>query len=216
MFLESAQLPPFYGERRIHCHEGTNIVSVGHKVEQVTARSHRPFSQWVLDQEHLHLAQLRFFLAQAGVPPRCIRECRVDSMLLQAGTKKHRDIQQKVLKVTWKSLAESQQCAFQLAWPSSECEEPVFRAEAIEHDSKTILDFDPPLPVTDLVSGDRLPVESDRRKGRRDLTMSRFSEVVRGRNDGRQISPLLVQEISRDSRDRGGFTDPPLHLVPAL
>ena len=69
-------------------------------------------------------------------------------MLLQAGTRKHREIRDRVTNVTWKSLAESQQCAFQLPWPSSACEEPVFRCEELEHDSKTILDVEPPLPVT--------------------------------------------------------------------
>ena len=127
----------------------------------MTARSHRPFSQWVLDQEILHLASLRHFLAQAGVPPRCIRECRVDSMLLQAGTRKHRDVRDKIANLTWKDQAESQQCAFQLPWPSSECEEPVFRAEELQHDDKTILDFEPPLPVTEGVEPAATPWWTD-------------------------------------------------------
>ena len=65
-------------------------------MSQVIARTHRPFHQWVIDQEHLLMAQLLRMLQQ-DVPPRAIRELRVDSILLQAGVKKHQGIQQKML-----------------------------------------------------------------------------------------------------------------------
>ena len=43
----------------------------------------------VIDQEHLLMAQMLRMLQQEGVPPRAFRELRVDSILLQAGVKKH-------------------------------------------------------------------------------------------------------------------------------
>ena len=54
-----------------------------------TGRSHRPFWQWVIDQEHLHIAQLRDYLQ---LPPRAFKEIRVDSIVLQAGVTKHNEI----------------------------------------------------------------------------------------------------------------------------
>ena len=42
-----------------------------------------------------------------GLPQRAFKELRVDSILLQAGVKKHRDFQQILLKATWKALAGS-------------------------------------------------------------------------------------------------------------
>ena len=45
------------------------------------------------------MAQL---LRMLSVAPRAIRELRVDSILLQAGVKKHKGIQDAILKTTWK------------------------------------------------------------------------------------------------------------------
>ena len=110
----------------------------------MTGRSHRPFWQWVLDQEHLHIAMLRRTLHE--LPPLAFRELRVDSILLQAGLKEHKDIREKITNLTWKELADREQCVFQAPWPSNDSEERIFRAEVISHESKTTLDFDPPLP----------------------------------------------------------------------
>ena len=84
VFLQTDMLPTFKGTTRMHHYEN-GLVSVGYQVEQTTGRSHRPFWQWVIDQEHLHLAMLRRALLE--LPPRAFKEIRVDSILLQAGAR---------------------------------------------------------------------------------------------------------------------------------
>ena len=92
MFRSEDLLPSYGGMTRQH-HYSCGLVSVGYRVEQVIARSHRPYHQWCIDQEHLAMARILFmFQTELGLPPRAFRELRVDSILLQAGTKNHREI----------------------------------------------------------------------------------------------------------------------------
>ena len=81
------------------------------------------------------MAQL---LRTLSVAPRAVRELRVDTILLQAGVKKHRDSHEHIMTVTWQDLADREQCVFKTPWPTSECTEVVARAEYIEKDSLTI------------------------------------------------------------------------------
>ena len=67
----------------------------------------------------------------------------MDSILLQAGAKKHQAIQANCLKCSWKDLGGCEKCT-----------ETVARAEIIQKDSKTILDFTPALPTS---SGEEPP-----------------------------------------------------------
>ena len=87
-FRDEDALPSYNGEQRLHHYE-CGLLSVGYKVEQLTGRSHRPFHQWVIDQEHLLIAQCRHLL---NLPPRHFKELRVDSILLQAGGKEHKKL----------------------------------------------------------------------------------------------------------------------------
>ena len=70
-----------------------------------------------------------------GIPSRAFRELRVDSILLQAGTKKNRDLQVKNLKITWQDLG-------------FRSDEVVCRAETVDKDCRSLLDFTPPLPTS--------------------------------------------------------------------
>ena len=74
-FLAADCLPRFHGERRLHYYD-CGLVSVGHRIELVTARSHRPFHQSILDQEALLVVQCRLELSRLQVPPRAIRQTR--------------------------------------------------------------------------------------------------------------------------------------------
>ena len=69
-----------------------------------------------------------------GLPQRAFKELRVDSILLQAGKMKHKAIRDVITKCSWKTLA------------NSDCEDAIARAEIIDTNSKTILDFVPALP----------------------------------------------------------------------
>ena len=129
-------LPTYAGITRQHVYE-CGLTSVGFQVSQVIARTHRFFHQWVIDQEHLLMARLLHTLQQDGVPPRAVRELRVDSILLQAGAKNHKEVVNKIPHLTWKDLGGCEQCT-----------ETVARAEIIQKDSKTLLDFTPALPTS--------------------------------------------------------------------
>ena len=108
MFRYEVLLPSYGGMTRQHHYE-CGLVSVGYKVEQVIARSHRPFHQWCIDQEHLVMAKILFMLQHElgflrSVPSRAFRELRVDSILLQTGTRKNREIRNIIKNLTWKDL----------------------------------------------------------------------------------------------------------------
>ena len=149
-YLAADSLPRFHGERRLHYYD-CGLVSVGHRVDLVTARSHRPFHQAILDQESLLVAQCRMELAKLQIPPRAIRQVRVDSLLLQCGTRKHKEVCAKIESLTWGDLWHRapilEALGVEMPWPTG-CEERVFRAEIIEATSKTLLDHDPPLPTS--------------------------------------------------------------------
>ena len=96
-------LPRFHGERRLHYYD-CGLVSVGHRIQLETARSHRPFHQSILDQEALLVAQCRMELVKLRVPPRAVRQFRVDSLLLQCGTRKHKEVCANIESLTWGDL----------------------------------------------------------------------------------------------------------------
>ena len=127
-------LPSYGGMTRQHHYE-CGLDSIGYRVEQVFARSHRPSNYWCIDQEHLAMGRTLLLLRhERKLPPRVFRELRVDS-ILQAGTKKHREIATKVSNLTRKDLG------FQ-------GDDVVCRAETVDKESRTLLDFTPPLPTT--------------------------------------------------------------------
>ena len=179
-------LPTYAGITRQHVYE-CGLTSVGFRVEQVIARTHRFFHQWVVDQEHLLMARLLHTLQQDGVPPRAVRELRVDSILLQAGAKKHEGIKAHCLKATWKDLG-------------GECTETVARAEIIQKDSKTLLDFTPALPTSSGEEPPPVPWWTD-------LNEEQVREAVR-RGEGLNVCAVagtgkstLVKDIVRELRE---------------
>ena len=138
VFRSEDTFPAYAGVSRQHAYE-CGLTSVGYAVQQYTCRTHRPFHQWVIDQEHLLMAQLLHMLQHElgflkGLPQRAFKELRVDSILLQGGVRKHKEVCQKITNLTWKALA------------GSDCEDAIARAEIIDTNSKTILDFTPALP----------------------------------------------------------------------
>ena len=185
-YLETDRQPPFVGEKRVH-HYGDGLIGVGLKIEAVKASSYRPVWQYVCDMEHVLLAQARYALDRLSVPARCIREMRVDSALLQPGTRKGREIAEKLSALTWAELAEQQRNPFQMEWPKCEYTGKVFRCEEIPHDSRTILDFDPPLHAATGVA----PTVA---QPWRDLNEDEARDVVLKRNDS-----LLISGFREDS-----------------
>ena len=63
---------------------------------------------------------------------------RVDSLLLQPGTKKGREVGETLSKMTWQDLAEQQCNQYQLEWPRCGYQGAVFRCEEIPSDSETL------------------------------------------------------------------------------
>ena len=111
---------------------------VVYRQETMVTSSMRPIVHQVWDRELTLLAEMAYAIDQLGIPRRAIKQARVDSLLLQPGTRK---MQQAIdlPKLTYQDLCYDATIFSAIAWKQNTSGAQVLKAEVLPHESRSII-----------------------------------------------------------------------------